>query len=108
MASELVTEITDSNFDVQVTQATLPVLVDFWAPWCAPCRMIGPVVEQIASEFQGKVVVGKVNVDENPKISEQFRIQAIPAIFIFRDGEVKDKVVGLTSKANLIAKLTAL
>lgn len=108
MANELVIEITDQNFESQVVQATLPVLVDFWAPWCAPCRMIGPVVDQIASELQGKIIVGKVNVDQNPQISARFHIQAIPALFIFQNGEVKEKMVGLASKASLLAKLTAL
>lgn len=107
MATEYVIEITDSNFETQVTDAKLPVLIDFWAPWCAPCRMIGPVIEQIASELQGKVIVGKVNIDENPQISERFRIQAIPAIFIFQNGQVRDQVVGLTSKASLLSKLAA-
>ncbi len=105
MANEHVIEITDSNFETHVTNANLPVLVDFWAPWCAPCRMIGPVIEQIASELQGKVIVGKVNIDENPQISERFRIQAIPAIFIFQNGQVKEQMVGLTSKASLLSKL---
>jgi thioredoxin 1 len=91
-----------------VKGATLPVLIDFWAPWCAPCRAIGPVIEQIASEMEGKLLVGKVNVDENPKISAQFRIQAIPAVFIFQNGEVKEKVVGLVSKADLLAKIAHL
>lgn len=100
-----VLEITDSNFETEVNQSTLPVLIDFWAPWCAPCRAIGPVIEQIASEMDGKVRVGKVNVDQNPKISTQFRIQAIPAIFIFQNGEVKEKVVGVASKADLLAKI---
>lgn len=108
MANEYVIEITDSNFEAQVTNAHLPVLVDFWAPWCAPCRMIGPIIEQIASELHGKVLVGKVNIDENPKISERFQIQAIPAIFIFQNGQVKEQMVGLSSKASLLSKLAAI
>lgn len=105
MASEFVVEITDSNFEEHIAKAGL-ALVDFWAPWCGPCRQIGPVIEQIASELQGKAVVGKVNVDKNPQLSQKFKIQAIPSIFILQHGEVKEKIVGNTSKANILSKLT--
>ena len=105
MENKYAVEITDSNFHTLVEEADLPVLVDFWAPWCAPCRAIGPLVEQIASELQGKVVVGKVNIDESPKVAERFRIQSIPTLLIFRNGKVEDTMVGLTSKANLLSKL---
>lgn len=108
MASQNVVELTDSNFEELATKSPLPVLVDFWAPWCGPCRMIGPVVEEIAAEYAGRAVVGKVNVDENPSIASQFRIQAIPALFFLKGGQVADKVVGMTGKASLTAKLDAL
>ncbi len=100
-----VIEITDSNFEKTVKQAALPVLVDFWAPWCGPCRMLGPIVEQVASALEGKVVVGKVNVDENPQISAEYGITSIPALFIFQGGALKDKSVGVASKDTLISKL---
>jgi len=105
MASEHVVELTEANFDSEVNQSAVPVLVDFWAPWCGPCKMIGPVVEEIAAEKAGAFKVGKINVDDQPGLAQQFRINAIPALYIFKAGEVKDKVIGMTSKANLIAKL---
>jgi thioredoxin 1 len=108
MASPNVVELTDSNFEQLAMQSALPVLVDFWAPWCGPCRMIGPVVEEIAAEYKNRAVVGKVNVDENPGIASQFRIQAIPALFFLKGGKVVDKVVGMTAKSALAAKLDAL
>ncbi|HEY5793338.1 MAG TPA: thioredoxin [Chthoniobacterales bacterium] len=105
MASEHVVELTEANFDSEVKQSAVPVLVDFWAPWCGPCKMIGPVVEEIAAEKAGAFKVGKINVDDQPGLAQQFRINAIPALYVFKGGEVKDKVIGMTSKANLIAKL---
>ena len=107
MASQNVLEITDANFEKEVLQSPVPVLVDFWAPWCGPCRMIGPIVEELAAEFSGRAKVGKINVDENGEIASQFRIQAIPALMIFKNGEMVDKVVGMTAKASLAAKLEA-
>ncbi len=105
MASANVIELTDANFDSEVLSATDPVLVDFWAPWCGPCRMIAPLIDEIADEKSGVVKVGKINVDDNPQIAAKFRIQAIPTILIFKNGEKKDQITGLTSKADLIAKL---
>jgi thioredoxin 1 len=107
MSSLNVHEFSDANFQTEVLASELPVLVDFWAPWCGPCRMIGPIVEELAEEYAGKARVGKVNVDENPGIASEFRIQAIPALFIIKGGQVVDKVVGMTGKANLAAKLDA-
>lgn len=107
MSSAHVHEFTDANFQTEVLGSEIPVLVDFWAPWCGPCRMIGPIVEELGEEYAGRAKVGKVNVDENPGIASQFRIQAIPALFVIKGGEVVDKVVGMTGKANLAAKLDA-
>lgn len=107
MASEQVIELNDGNFQQEALNSPVPVLVDFWAPWCGPCRMIGPVVEELAAEYAGRAKVGKVNVDDNPQIASQFKIQAIPALFVLKGGEVVDKVVGMTSKASLASKLDA-
>lgn len=98
-------EITDSNFDEVVTKADKPVLVDFWAEWCGPCRMVGPVVEEIAKEYEGKAIVGKVNVDENPDISVKFGIRNIPALLFFKNGEIVDKQIGAVPKSALVEKL---
>ncbi|HZH54397.1 MAG TPA: thioredoxin [Sphingobacteriaceae bacterium] len=98
-------EITDSNFDEVVLKSDKPVLVDFWAEWCGPCRMVGPIVEELASEYEGKAVVGKVNVDENPNISIKFGIRNIPALLYFKDGEVVDKQIGAVPKSVLADKL---
>jgi len=100
-------EITDANFDELVTKSTKPVLIDFWAEWCGPCRMVGPIVEELSKEFEGKAVVGKVNVDHNPNISMNFGIRNIPTILFFKNGQVVDKQVGAVPKANLAAKLNA-
>lgn len=107
MSSSAVHEFTDANFPTEVLSSSQPVLVDFWAPWCGPCRMIGPVVEELAADYAGRVKVGKVNVDENSQVASTYRIQAIPALYIIKNGEVADKVVGMTSKAALAAKLDA-
>lgn len=98
-------EITDSNFDEVVLKSDKPVLVDFWAEWCGPCRMVGPIVEELASEYEGKAVVGKVNVDENPNISIKFGIRNIPALLYFKNGEVVDKQIGAVPKSVLADKL---
>ncbi len=107
MASAHVSEFTDANFDAEVLGASTPVLVDFWAPWCGPCRMIAPLIDEIAEEKQGVVKVGKVNVDENPEVAGRYRIQAIPTILVFSGGELKEQITGLTSKADLVGKLDA-
>lgn len=108
MASANVLTITDTNFDDEVLRSNVPVLIDFWAPWCGPCRMIAPVIDEIADAKAGQAKVGKVNVDENPNIAGRFRINAIPAMLFFKGGEVQDQVVGAASKAALLAKLDAL
>ena len=100
--------INDSNFEELVLKSEKPVMVDFWAVWCGPCRAIAPYVEQIATEYEGKAVVGKVDVDQCPDIANQLGIRNIPTILFFKGGELANKHVGLTSKAELVKKLDAL
>lgn len=100
-------EITESNFK-EVIGSSQPVLVDFWATWCGPCRMIAPIVDEIATEYEGKAVVGKCNVDDAGDIPAEYGIRNIPTILFFKDGEVKDKLVGSTTKAAIAEKLNAL
>ena len=101
-------ELTDSNFDEIVLKADKPVIVDFWAEWCGPCRMVGPIIEEIGKEFQDKAIVGKVDVDNNPNVSGKFGIRNIPTVLFFKNGEVADKQVGAVPKSNLVNKLEAL
>ena len=104
MSSQHVLQLTDASFQQIVASSSL-LLVDFWAPWCGPCKMIGPVIEGIAEELAGKVTVAKVNVDDCPAIAAEHRISAIPTIMIFRNGELVDRTTGLASKAALLEKL---
>lgn len=100
--------VTDQNFDDQVLQSATPVLVDFWAPWCGPCLVQGPVVEELAKEFAGKAVVGKLNVDENPQTSQKYSVMSIPTLMIFKGGTVVKQFIGVQSKETLLTELNKL
>nr|MEE4268819.1 thioredoxin [Candidatus Krumholzibacteria bacterium] len=98
-------EFNKSNFDAEVVKSDKPVLVDFWAPWCGPCKMIGPIIEELATEFEGKAKVGKVNVDDNQDLAGSFGIRGIPTVMLFKDGQVLNQFVGLKSKEELTTAL---
>lgn len=101
MASDKVLEFTDANFATDVLQASEPILVDFWATWCAPCKALTPVIEELAAEFDGKVKIGKVNVDENPETPGKYGVRGIPTLILFKDGKVVDQLVGAVPKSQL-------
>ena len=101
MAADNVQTFTDGNFDDSVLKSARPVLVDFWAEWCGPCKRLGPTVDALATEYAGKVTVGKLNIDENQKVPETYQIRGIPTILIFKGGQVVESVVGLAQKEDL-------
>ena len=107
MAENNVVQLTKDNFDRIVYNSDKPVIVDFWAPWCGPCRMVAPVMEQLAQEYEGKAVIGKVNVDEESDLAAKFKIMSIPTVILFKDGQLIDKIIGARPKsdfANLLDK----
>ncbi|GAB6158976.1 thioredoxin [Desulfotomaculum varum] len=101
-------EFNAANFETEVLKSDVPVLVDFWAAWCGPCRAIAPIIDQLSAEFAGKVKIGKVNVDENRDLAQQFGVMSIPTLIFFKNGQKVDQVIGFTSKADLEKKLNAL
>lgn len=101
-------EITDANFEEIVMGADKPVLIDFWAEWCGPCRMLGPVIEEIAADYEGRAIVGKMNVDSNPTITAKFGIRSIPTVLYIKGGEIVDKSMGNAPKSDLTSKLDAI
>ncbi len=100
--------ITDSEFNQKVLQSTAPVVVDFWAPWCGPCKMIAPVLEKLAAEYDGKVTIAKVNTDENPEWAMKYGVQGIPTLLFIKDGQVQDTIVGVASISVIKAKMDGL
>jgi len=100
-------KFTTENFQTTVLDSDKPVLVDFWAEWCGPCRMVGPIVDELAGEYEGKAVIGKLNVDENPAIAENYGIRSIPTMLVFKNGEIVDKIVGAVPKTTISGKLDA-
>ena len=101
MASEKVQTLTDSNFDQTVIKSANPVLVDFWAEWCGPCRRLAPTVEELATDYDGRIVVGKLNVDDNPNVAFRYSIRGIPTLLLFKGGEPVEQIVGLADKDSL-------
>lgn len=100
-----IAQLQDSNFKNEVLEANVPVLVDFWAPWCGPCKMIAPVIEELANDFQGKVKIGKLNVDENGKTAGNYGVMSIPTMILFKNGEEVKRLVGFMPKANIAEAL---
>jgi thioredoxin 1 len=105
-ASKNVATFQDATFDAEVLKSKLPVLVDFWAPWCGPCRAIAPIVDELADAYAGRVKVGKVNVDENMQIAASYQITAIPTLLVFKNGQVVEQIIGAVAKAKLQSLLT--
>ena len=108
MSSPQTITVTDANFEEEVLKSPVPVLLDFWAPWCPPCRMLSPVMDEIATEKTGVARIAKVNVDENQELARRFKVQSIPLLLFFKDGEVADQQLGAANKKALVNKLDAL
>ena len=105
MASDQIINVTTDTFDHEVLKSEIPVMVDFWAPWCGPCRMVGPIMEELAADFAGKAKVCKINVDEEQDLAAQFRVMTIPTVCVFKNGEIVDKSIGAKSKEDFSAML---
>ena len=105
MAAANIVTLTTGNFSEEVLKSTTPVLVDFWAEWCGPCKMIAPVLDELASEYDGRVKIGKVNIDEDQSLAQEYGVRAIPTLLVFKDGQVAEQIVGLRSKRDLKTSL---
>jgi len=100
------THVTDDTFEAEVIQSDMPAIVDFWAPWCGPCHMIAPILEEIASDYDGKLKVTKLDVDQNPQVATQFGVMSIPTMILFKDGEAVERLIGYMPKERLLEKIT--
>jgi thioredoxin 1 len=105
MADEKVVHITDGTFQEQILKSEIPALVDFWAPWCGPCKAIGPMINELAGEYEGKIKIAKMNVDENPETPGKYGIRAIPTLIFFKNGKIADQITGAVGKTQLMAML---